>query len=177
MADFKEGLQFVLANEGGYGNDAKDPGGETYKGVARKRNSAWPGWAIVDALKKQAGFPKNLDKSAELAAEVADFYKTVFWDKVQADRINDQRVANAVFDFAVNAGVGTSALLAQKVVGVAEDGIIGAATIAGINALAADEFLAKFSVSKIGHYIHCVEQRPSSKKYFYGWICRAMRAA
>jgi lysozyme family protein len=35
MADFKQAYQLVLQNEGGYVNDPNDPGGETYKGVAR----------------------------------------------------------------------------------------------------------------------------------------------
>ena len=35
MASFLPALQKVLAHEGGYVNDLDDPGGETYKGVAR----------------------------------------------------------------------------------------------------------------------------------------------
>lgn len=62
MADFTQAFQLMIANEGGYGNDPDDPGGETYKGAARKIFSKWDGWTKVDILKRQTGFPANLDK-------------------------------------------------------------------------------------------------------------------
>jgi len=52
MADFNQALQMVLQNEGGYVNDPNDPGGETYKGIARKMNSNWIGWQLIDLQKK-----------------------------------------------------------------------------------------------------------------------------
>ena len=39
MADFKIAFEKVLEQEGGYVNDVNDPGGETYKGVARSIHS------------------------------------------------------------------------------------------------------------------------------------------
>jgi len=174
MADFSIAYEKVLAHEGGYGNDSDDPGGETYKGVARKIFPKWDGWQIVDMLKRQSSFPANLDKDLDLQSKIQNFYEANFWDKVKGDSINDQNVANSIFDFAVNAGVGTSASLAQMVVGAKADGVIGDKSIAALNTFNSEHFLAAFTVAKIARYIHIVKKRPTSRKYFYGWICRAL---
>lgn len=174
MATFSTALKKTLLNEGGYVNDPDDPGGETYKGVARAMHSKWDGWTIVDALKKQSGFPSNMEKNGELQSKVENFYKVNFWDKVQGDDITDEHVAFAIFDFAVNAGVGTSAVLAQRVVDADPDGVIGPGSVARINATDPEFFLASFTVAKIARYIGIVNKRPTSRKYFFGWVSRAL---
>jgi lysozyme family protein len=174
MADFTRAFQLVIANEGGYGNDPDDPGGETYKGVARKIFSKWDGWTTIDILKKQADFPANLDKDADLQQAVSDFYQVNFWDKINGDQITNQDVANSIFDFGVNAGIATSSSLAQMVVGVETDGVIGNESIAKINAFNTEHFLAAFTVAKIARYVNIVKKRPTSRKYFYGWVLRAL---
>jgi lysozyme family protein len=174
MAEFKQAFQLMIAHEGGYVNDPDDPGGETYKGVARKMHSGWLGWHIVDLLKRQPGFPANLDTNAELQKEVESFYEVQFWSRIAGSMIQEQAVANSIFDFAVNAGVSTSASLAQAVVEVIPDGVIGNKTITAINSVMPELFLAKFTVAKIARYVHIVKKRPISRKYFYGWVLRAL---
>ncbi len=56
MADFKTAIEATLKAEGGYVNDPDDPGGETYKGIARNRNSKWSGWTHIDLLKNKCVF-------------------------------------------------------------------------------------------------------------------------
>ena len=174
MADFTQAFQLMIAHEGDYGNDPDDPGGETYKGVARKIFSKWDGWTKVDILKRQTGFPANLDKDPELQQNVSDFYRVTFWDKMNGDQITNQDIANSIFDFGVNAGIGTSASLAQMVVGATSDGVIGPDSISGINNFDPDHFLASFTVAKIARYVNIVKKRPTSRKYFYGWVIRAL---
>jgi lysozyme family protein len=173
-ADFKQALQLVLQNEGGYVNDPNDAGGETYKGVARNMNSSWDGWVLVDLAKQQSGFPGNLANNTELNLKIEHFYKVNYWDKLQGNLISDQRVANAIFDFGVNAGVSTSAVLAQKVAGAKEDGVIGEKSIASINQMEAEPFLAYFTLAKIARYVRIVKGRNTNQKYFYGWVRRAL---
>ena len=174
MADFKTALQLVLANEGSYGNDADDPGGETYKGVARKIFPKWEGWVKIDLLKRQTAFPGNLENDQDLQRDLENFYRANFWDKLNGDQINSQLVANSIFDFGVNAGAGTSATLAQLVVDTPADGSLGAESIEKINNFDCDHFLAAFTVAKIARYINIVKKRPTSRKYFYGWVIRAL---
>ncbi len=42
----------TLAHEGGYANHPSDKGGETYRGITRKHNPNWEGWAFIDEVKK-----------------------------------------------------------------------------------------------------------------------------
>lgn len=174
MANFKTAFDLMIGHEGGYGNDPDDPGGETYKGVARKMHSKWIGWHMIDLLKRQAGFPANLDTHIELQSEIKQFYEVKFWDTMKGDQVTSQEVANSIFDFGVNAGVRTSISLAQLVVGAKTDGVIGPLSIAAINTFDSEHFLAAFTVAKIARYISIVKKRPTSRKYFYGWICRAL---
>jgi lysozyme family protein len=174
MANFNKAYRLILANEGGYGNDPDDPGGETYKGIARKKQPDWSGWFIIDAMKKQLNFPASLDANQNLQSEIQRFYKAIFWDKVGGDNINNQDVANSIFDYAVNSGVSTSVGLAQNVVGVSCDGVIGPKTIQAINNIQPDHFIAAFIVEKCRKYISICKKRPDSRKYFFGWIDRAV---
>lgn len=174
MAEFNPAFERMKSHEGGYVNDPDDPGGETYKGVARKINSKWDGWFLIDMMKKQSGFPATLDTNAELQQKVADFYQIQYWSRVKGDEIQNQEVAYSIFDFAVNAGVSTSASLAQMVVETTPDGVIGPESINKINNFDPEHFLAAFTVAKIARYVGIVKKRSDSRKYFYGWVRRAL---
>jgi len=176
MANFENALHKVLAHEGGYVNDPDDAGGETYKGVARKIFSKWDGWTIVDLCKKKPNFPKNLDLDTELQHKIEDFYRVNFWDRVKGDDIKHEEVAFAIFDFGVNAGVSTSAVLAQKVLDLDADGVIGNGTVTALNEQDPERFLASFTLAKIARYIYIVNKKPSNKKFFFGWVNRAINS-
>jgi len=174
MAEFKQAFKIIIANEGKYVNDPDDPGGETYKGIARKIHSKWEGWTSIDILHKASGFPANLEKDTDLQQMVERFYQVQFWDKMKGDEITNQQAANSIFDFAVNAGCSTSVSLAQLVIGAETDGVFGTESLAALNAFDPEHFSAAFTVTKIARYITIVKKRPESRKYFYGWICRAL---
>jgi lysozyme family protein len=176
MADFASAFAATMKAEGGYVNDPQDPGGETYKGVARKMNSKWDGWTLIDLAKKENNFPANLDRNAQLQDKIKDFYEINYWDKIRCDEIKDQGIAESIFDFAVNGGTVASAKLAQLTVGVESDGVIGNVTLEKINACDPRTFLALFALHKIARYMHICEKRPDSKKFFFGWVKRTMEA-
>jgi lysozyme family protein len=176
MADFASAFAATMKAEGGYVNDPQDPGGETYKGIARKMNSKWEGWTLIDLAKKERNFPANLDKHTVLQEKIRAFYEVNYWDKIRGDDIADQHIAECIFDFAVNAGPITSAKLAQITVGAEPDGTIGPVTLKQINAENPRAFIALFSLHKIARYVHICEQRQESKKFFYGWVKRTLEA-
>lgn len=176
MANFAEAFSATMKAEGGYVNDPQDPGGETYKGIARKMNSKWEGWVTVDLLKKNSNFPRNLDSNNDLQQQVMAFYEVNYWDKVQGDVIASQPISESIFDFAVNAGPIASIKLAQISVGIEADGVMGQDTLAKLNADDPRAFLAVFAMNKIARYVGICEKRKDSKKFFYGWIKRTLEA-
>jgi len=174
MANFNEAYASTMKAEGGYINDPDDPGGETYKGVSRKYHSKWGGWIVIDLLKHKPNFPKNLDEDKTLQQEIKNFYEINYWDKIQGDTIQDQDIAESIFDFAVNAGPRTSAKLAQISVQATPDGVIGPKTLKKLNTEDKKTFLAVFALAKIGRYLKICETNTSSRKYFYGWVRRTL---
>lgn len=174
MANFNQAFQLILRNEGGYVNDPDDQGGETYKGIARKMNSTWDGWMIIDQARGKPNFPDCLEDDIPLQEEIKAFYRINYWDKIKGDQINNQEIAQSIFDFGVNAGNVTSIILAQKVVDASTDGKIGNITLRKINAFNPAHFLAAFALAKIDRYVSIVKNNPTSKKYFYGWVIRTL---
>lgn len=174
MADFEKAFPLLIRHEGGYVNDPDDPGGETYRGITRRMFGKWEGWTLVDMARSRPGFPGSLDRDNGLQEMVMEFYRIQFWERMQGDRIIDQEVAFALFDFGVNAGLGTSVSLAQMVIGAKSDGVIGPKSLEALNSFDPDHFLAAFTVAKIARYVSIVKKRPSSQKYFYGWVRRAI---
>lgn len=114
MANFEEAYLRTCKFEGGYANNPADTGGETYKGISRKNNPKWEGWSIIDSYKKKSNFPKNLDSDTKLQELVKSCYRENYWNPVKGDNIRNQKVANDMYDMAVNAGVATSIKLSER---------------------------------------------------------------
>jgi lysozyme family protein len=91
--------------EGKYGFDKDDPGGETYKGIARNMNKDFEGWKIIDGLKGDKNFPGVLESNMQLQSMVMDFYKKNYWDKFLGDKIGAM-TGTEMFDQSVNLGTG-----------------------------------------------------------------------
>lgn len=165
MADFSSAFEYVIEAEGGFvlTNDPADKGGMTYAGISRR---AWPsceGWAFIDRGEK---VPEQL---------VSNFYKSKFWDQINGDEIRSQSIATAIFSFAVNAGIKRAVKIAQNACGAVTDGILGIKTLALLNSVNPDLFLAKFALSKIAFYRDICQVDASQKRFILGWISRAIK--
>ena len=114
MANFEIAYKRTAKFEGGYVNDPNDRGGETYAGISRRAHPKWAGWATIDRAKKEKNFPKNLSSNVVLQQQVRTLYRNNYWTPIWGDRIKRQEVANELYDFGVNAGVGTSIKLQQR---------------------------------------------------------------
>lgn len=184
MADFKTAYKITMAHEGGYANNPNDTGGETWKGVARKKHPYWAGWTIVDQWKIKAGFPDSLAHAPGLQELVWQFYKKEFWDGLALDLINDQRIANELFDTAVNMGQGIAAIFLQRALNVSNrkghdypdlkvDGAIGSKTIAAVNGHPRPAQLFKLLNTLQGaRYISICEANPSQEIFLTSWMNR-----
>lgn len=133
MADFLTAYRKTAISEGGYANDPADSGGETWRGVARKKNPGWKGWHIIDEYRHHPLFPKILAELTELQKEVLAIYKSNYWDAVRGDEILHQEIANPLYDSAVNAGVKTAIILAQRALKIKESGKMDAFTLKKLN--------------------------------------------
>lgn len=119
---FQTALAEVLRHEGGWSNHSKDPGGMTNLGVTR---ATWEAWTKREA--------SEADMRALTVEKVAPLYHQRYWQALRCDDL-PAGLALCVFDFGVNAGPVRSARYLQRVVGAAQDGIVGPATIAAVEA-------------------------------------------
>lgn len=166
MADFSKIFDKGLLQEGGYQltNAADDKGGVTFAGISRKSHPDWPGWTIIDAGKQP---------EAQL---VKDFYKETFWDKMAGDAISNQKIAESIYSFYINAGK-PALTIAQIIVQTTPDGVYGPQTIAALNEYTEDLFLAHYALGKIARYVAICRHDPSQKKWLLGWTVRTLQEA
>lgn len=172
MAEFLNAYKTILSNEGGYVNDPNDAGGETYAGISRKNFPDWGGWPLVDAAKPLS---HNARVSGDqMESQVRTFYKSQQWDVIKGDRINDQWIAEFIFDWYINAG-SIAVKKAQAAAGVTADGNVGPQTITAINS--ADENMLKQNLigARIQFYRDIVARRPDQGKFLNGWLNRVER--
>jgi len=120
--NFEQCLALVLKSEGGYTDNPKDPGGRTNLGVTQKVWESWVGHEVNEAEMRALG-----------PQDVAPLYKANYWDKISGDSL-PLGVDYATFDMAVNSGVSRAAKTLQQVLGVAQDGQVGEATISACEA-------------------------------------------
>jgi lysozyme family protein len=174
MADFNISYNITMAAEGGYANNPADPGGETFKGVSRKNNPNWSGWATIDAIK--ATNPPNLNAAlnanAALLAEIMSFYQVSYWNVNQTGSINDQQIANQVFDTSVNCGTGRGAQFLQEAAGVTADRIVGPATLAAVNGANSKTLYNAFIAIRKQYYLNLIAANPSLAQFQNSWFSR-----
>src|ERR1035437_4546831 len=116
MADFKKAWVKTSKSEGGYINNSKDKGKETYRGITIVSNPKWEGWIIVHKTIMKLGINNTLDASATIRKMIDNalkenpivdglisiFYKKNYWDTLNLDNEPDQLIAETVFDSGVN---------------------------------------------------------------------------
>jgi len=122
-SNFQKLLRPLLGIEGGIADRPlkDDPAGLTNKGVT---------WKVYDAYRVGKGLPKRSVKLI-MNAEVEEIYEGQYWKPVRGDDL-PSGLDWAVFDFAVNSGPSRAIKELQRVLGCNVDGVIGMATLAGI---------------------------------------------
>lgn len=166
MADFSLYFDKLLLHEGGYVDDPLDKGGATKYGV-------------TIAVWKQYGYDKNGDEiidkedvkliSKEDAFNIA---KKLYWDAVKGDQINNQSIAEFIFDWGYNSGPKTAIKHTQQVLGVTVDGLIGPKTLKAINESPQEELFNKLKAKRKLFFEAVVANNPSQKKFLKGWLNR-----
>lgn len=114
-------LPLLLAHEGGYTNDARDPGGPTNFGIT-----------IFDYRKYIKPDATAADVRAMSIEQAKRIYRARYWDVQRCDEL-PAGVDYAVFDYGVNSGIGRSRKVLRRLLrlsensDVMEDAVIAAA--------------------------------------------------
>jgi len=153
---FAAALDIILHHEGGYSNHKSDPGGRTNLGVTQRTWEAWTGKPATEAEMRSL--------TREMVTPV---YRKNYWDAVKGGELPGP-VALCVFDFGVNAGPSRAAKLLQKVVGVAQDGQIGPATIAAVKGWNVRGLVEAYQDARRKYY----QSLPTFKTFGRGWLSR-----
>ena len=111
--NFEKCLEMLLHHEGGYVNHPRDPGGETNLGVTKRVYEEWGGTKDMRDLTQE---------------DVAPIYEKNYWGRAKCDHL-PSGLDLAVFDWAVNSGVGRAAKKLQTMIGTEADGGIGPNTL------------------------------------------------
>lgn len=181
MAQLEIAEKKTLKWEGGYCNIDGDRGGETIFGIARNMHPKLKLWKILDDYKKsyspdsKLSFKKEIETlclgNGEFKSEMDKFYKQEFWDKIQGDNINSQEVANALYDFAVNSGVGRAVKSIQEILGLKVDGSLGNITLNAINGKDGKE-LCNALCDKRAEFFKKIATKGQNSKFLNGWLNR-----
>ena len=170
MAQFRISYDITSKMEGGYANDPKDKGKETYCGISRVAFPNWKGWSFID---RQPQPVRHNAKFSYLKIAVEQFYRAEFWLKLSCGFMQ-QDLANQLFDFAVNSGKSRAAKSLQTVLNkrgafLKVDGLIGAKTIAALNRFDSGEIAKALFIERENFINKLIVKQPYFKRT---WLSR-----
>ena len=154
-------LKHLLAEEGGYVNHPKDPGGRTNLGVTQRVWEDWVGHPVDEATMR------NLKP-----ADVAPLYKRKYWDTIRGDQL-PSGVDLVVFDAAVNSGPFQAAKWLQDAVGAKADGAIGPATLTSLATWPPKDVVEAFCSRRLAF----LQKLDNWKTFGKGWGARVHRVS
>jgi lysozyme family protein len=187
MAQFLLSYQnWVKPNEGGYGNVPADKGGETYAGLARKYNPELVDiWKYIDDKKRLGPIPRGTI-FPDLNLKVQNAYRNLY-TKNLFDKINNQSVADILFDWFVNSGNASVSTTAKETYGIDEilndkfhkniprDGKYDPTTINAINSTNPVDLYNEVKNQRLQFYKAILAKDPTQKIFKDGWFNRINR--
>lgn len=178
MANFAEAIDFVLGNEGGLENNPHDPGGITNFGISLRFLRT----IDVSDLKKYGIFePIDAITIRNLILDQAKLiYRFEFWERARFVEIDNQIIANYIFDMCVNLGLVTGIKIVQrslcaqnlKQYYLRDDGVLGDMTLNAINS-ESFHLLPVIVAVRTEYYRHLVDTNPRNREFLNGWLSRS----
>lgn len=178
-------LPFILKWEGGFVNDPADAGGATNKGVTLTT------WRNIGYDKDGDGDIDVQDLKLLSSADVRDrVLKPHYWDRWKADLIQSQKVANILVDWVWGSGK-HGIVIPQKLLGVANDGIVGDKTLSAVNFADPDQLFDAIFQARVDFFNEITEasireyekkigrkakeaelMKYTNKRFLKGWLNR-----
>ncbi|HKV93067.1 MAG TPA: glycosyl hydrolase 108 family protein [Candidatus Angelobacter sp.] len=169
MADFKQAFAHTLKLE----EIIEDAGGRTRFGIAGKFHPELTEEFFTGPAEEALATAQRIEEQE-------------YWDAMRLAELTNQNVANKLFDMGVNMGVRPAAIYAQRAANVllgrsasgaeqrlAEDGVIGAKTLAAMGRCDAREFYQTLCELSEAHYRHVAAVNPAQAGNLKGWLRRA----
>ena len=156
---FNAALAHVLKFEGGYTDHPSDPGGATNLGITIGELARIRGRAVTKD-----------DVRALTREEAAAIYRRSYWDAARCPAL-PSGIDFAVFDCAVNQGLGRAARFLQQAANVKIDGKIGPMTLAAAAAKPGETLLIEFMALRMQSY---GSLQRLFKTFGLGWSRRLM---
>jgi lysozyme family protein len=168
MASFDPAIKMVLSHEGGYNDSTNDPGGATAFGISlRFYQQNISGKATAETIKNLSVHDAN------------DIYYNYFWIPNRYAQIDSQKIADRIFDLAVNLGSYIANELMQDAINILNpenaivvDGIMGQHTIDAINSLPETSLYNQLIINATDYYKNIVKHNPHLESFLNGWLHR-----
>lgn len=174
MPDYRDAINKVLEHERGFVHHPNDRGGPTNWGVTQSTYDQYmtsvtgkPYRSTIEEIKKMP------------IGNALTIYKTLYWDKMQGDKIRKYSIATAIFDQAINRGVSSAVKQAQKVLKekfsyptISVDGVVGPQTLTALNTVDEKKFLDNYLQESISFYNKIVQNNPTQSVFLRGWLNR-----
>lgn len=159
-AAFEPAVRFVLAREGGFVQDPRDPGGATKFGITRRT-----------LARARGGGVSVEDVRALSEGEARAIYRRLYWSPLRADALPPGPDL-ALFDFAVNSGPARAVRTLQGLLGVPPSGTVDPQTLAAAGAANAPALVGALSRARL-----CFLQGlPTWPVFGRGWRKRVLAA-
>lgn len=159
--DYQKALRQILKYEGGYVNDPDDPGGATNMGITQK---------VYDAYRKSKGLA-NAPVKGISKEEVSAIYEERYWKASRAAYLK-WPLSLAVFDTAVNFGVGRSNQFVAQALGLEGTTKWNPKASELIHTADPKAVALKIVELRIAFRHARVAKAPSQKKFLKGWLNR-----
>ncbi len=158
---FKDAVEFVLDQEGGFSSHPADPGGLTKYGISLRSNPELGEAGIRNLTREQA----------------IEIYRVKYWKPMKLSRFTP-RLALPMFDASVNHGPKKAVELLQRALntlgaGLDVDGIVGPNTIAASKKYSPRRVLKAFLVERLKLY----KKQETYGIFGLGWETRLIDVA
>jgi lysozyme family protein len=164
MADPKTAILLTLVHEGGFQNEYADEGNWT-EGKVGEGELKGTKYGI-----SAADFP-DLDIKDISEDQAVEIYIEKYWS-AHYSGIEDQGVANKIFDMGVLFGEGTAVEYLQRILKITVDGAFGPGTLEAVNESDPISLLAAYKTVLVAHALSIGAGKPNDRIFVQGWVTR-----